>query len=279
MHLEQGERRALVNEYLKQMHLYRKNLALRHGIDDPGDLTQLEDDKPMATIVISQSAQQEAPSEKEKTEPKPPPKPAAPAEPPKPPTYPPYPEYPKYPAQPTNPEPKEETEAAAVVERTIPVIPVIPAIQAATTTAQTAARTAAAAAGFPWKTIIGTVALLLTGAAIPLTSMLMSRNTPSAAAVKTTNIESDNLLLELRKRGMDVAPTDLGEQIQRAFRLNPELRTKLLEDVQRTLERNGNGAGPKAASTPLTKGELTDAVRRMLDEGGYARPGDTSKRD
>lgn len=67
--------------------------------------------------------------------------------------------------------------------------------------------------------------------------------TPATTAPTTTAPTTDNnsqlLLLELAKRGYNVAPTDLGEDIQKAFQLNPELRDQLLRDVQRTLEENG----------------------------------------
>jgi hypothetical protein len=281
LHLQSTERRALLNEFLKQQHLYRQNVALQHGLADPGELTQIE--PPTTDAAILYTTQRTLVEEPDKPEPKPEPKPVPKPEPKpvpkpepvpepkpepmspvpdnaKPPNYPPYPNYPDYPKY---QEPAKTTEPTKPVTSTTPAfVPVIPAVIGRVAEAATGA----AKAGIPWRAIIGTMALIAAGAAIPVTTAYLNKTKPKpAVSTQATNIQSDSLLLELRRRGMDVAPTDLGEQIQRAFQLNPALREKLLDDVQKTLEKNGKAANGSAA-LPMTRGELTDTVRRMLEE-------------
>jgi hypothetical protein len=91
-------------------------------------------------------------------------------------------------------------------------------------------------------------ALLAGGASMPfiggIGARLLDRDPAPSQQVgnqqgTTTTTEESNLLVELAKHGYHVAPTDLGEDIKKAFELNPELREQLLRDVKKTLEANG----------------------------------------
>lgn len=82
-------------------------------------------------------------------------------------------------------------------------------------------------------------ALLAGGAGLPAAGTAISNwwNKPDVPAVTPADTNG-NILLELERRGLSVAPTDLGEDIKRAFELNPQLREQLIQDVRRTLEAN-----------------------------------------
>lgn len=86
-------------------------------------------------------------------------------------------------------------------------------------------------------------ALVAAGATVPflgtLGSKLLANKPAPTQPTEPDTTMSDNLLVELERRGYAVSPTDLGEDIRRAFELNPALREQLLQDVQRTLEEHG----------------------------------------
>lgn len=87
-------------------------------------------------------------------------------------------------------------------------------------------------------------ALLAGGASVPfiggLGASLLNRDpAPSQQVGNQQESQNGDILLELAKQGYHVAPTDLGEDIKKAFELNPELREQLLRDVKKTLEANG----------------------------------------
>lgn len=101
-----------------------------------------------------------------------------------------------------------------------------------------------------WKKVLGVGALLASGAAVPFVGDKIwntKTETPQQVVVAPpTPNTSGNLLLELQKRGYGAIPTDLGEDIKKAFELNPGLRDQLIEEVKRTLEANG----VKSTGTP-----------------------------
>lgn len=97
-------------------------------------------------------------------------------------------------------------------------------------------------------------ALLAGGASMPflggLGAKLLDRDpAPVQQGSNQQEESSSDILVELAKHGYHVAPTDLGEDIKKAFELNPELREQLLRDVKKTLEANGvePRSGPPAA--------------------------------
>jgi len=88
-----------------------------------------------------------------------------------------------------------------------------------------------------WQKVALGAALLGGGAAAPFAAdAIMGGGDDVPPVVQPADAD---LLTELQERGYDVAPTDLGEDIKRAFRLNPELRDQLIDDVKRTLELQG----------------------------------------
>jgi len=102
-----------------------------------------------------------------------------------------------------------------------------------------------------WKTKLAKAALgaalLGSGVSIPYAaSWLFSE---AVAPIDIPDEAPSSVLTELDRRGYSVAPTDLGDNIKKAFSLNPALREKLLEDVRRTLETRDDGSGDTGAGS------------------------------
>jgi len=199
-----GERAALATEFLLQQHQYRQNMAMLHGLPMP--------DGP---VMVNGGTQEPAPVDRMV-------------------------------------EAVERTADAIADVAHAPANTTADAIDRAADLAREhlvpAATAAVGSKSNKWDMVKKgalLAALLLGGASIPFVgglgaSMLTSNPAPAVAPAEPVDDGSD-ILKELEKKGYNVAPTDLGEDIKRAFKLRPELRDQLMRDVQQTLEANGGG--------------------------------------
>lgn len=197
--LQSGERMALANELLEQQYQFRQNLAMLHGLPMPEGPGKVEDMDPEPEDKTDESIDKLADS--------------------------------------------VTTSAERVVEAVAEAV----STTAASSPISGTANNGTGNGSFLKKAAL-LIALITGGAAIPFiggvgASLLNKNDATTTAPAPTHQADTPdtegNLLLELQRRGLDISPTDLGTDIQRAFKLNPKLREQLLRDVRRTLEENG----------------------------------------
>jgi len=83
-------------------------------------------------------------------------------------------------------------------------------------------------------------ALLGGGVAMPFIGEAIWGGDATPVIPAVADVPGD-IVSELRTRGFDIPPTDLGEEIQQAFEYDPTLRSQLIENVKRTLEKHDAG--------------------------------------
>jgi len=258
--MKPGERRALGNELLAELHLYRKKAAMEHGLGDPGPRYEIDPEDAKEDDDIPAASRWGVPAYDEEAEP---------------------------PEPDDDDEPTDVDDSASPVGRLDSIAGSLDRMANAvehsapdTSTAEAIDRmndTIGAAAGQqntdstgekdkkPSKLAgaakwAGIAALVSAAAAAPtIGSKLLSSDEPDPPAVVAPTPQT-SLLEELRNRGLDVAPTDLGRDIEKAFELNPQLREKLIQDVQRTLEEHGVNGQPSGPAAPTPAAAAPDGA-------------------
>lgn len=205
------ERKAVSNEFLDQQYQFRLNMARMHGLPMPAGPHYVDevpaDQDSASTKKLVESAEKLAKSSEKVVE--------------------------------ALSQPADTSTADAVrdvgdkLADTAPqVVPVMPVQGSGGGTGSFLAKAALGAA------------LIASGASIPFLGGLgayFAGQPSNPPAVEQPADNPGDIRDQLRDLGYDVHPTDLGEDILRAFEMNPALREQLLEDVRRTLEDRDAG--------------------------------------